>query len=80
MALLKSGIYSPSAGRIGCGGDHVIYSPVGVRCLGIETIDQDLALSDNLTAAANIFLGRGIFCKFGPFPSHHAVAHDASLP
>jgi len=63
-----SGIYAPTSGRIEFGGDHVsIDSPAEARRLGIETIYQDLALSDNLTAAANIFLGREIFWKLGPF-------------
>jgi len=63
-----SGIYAPSSGRIEFGGDHVsIHSPAEARNLGIETIYQDLALSDNLTAAANIFLGREIFRHIGPF-------------
>jgi len=62
-----SGIYAPTSGNIKFGGDHVaIHSPAEARRLGIETIYQDLALSDNLTAAANIFLGREIFRRFGP--------------
>ena len=34
---------------------------------GIEIVYQDLALCDNLTAAANVFLGRELMRGFGPF-------------
>ena len=37
---------------------------------------QDLALADNLSAAANVFLGRELKRKFGPFAflDHKAMA------
>src|SRR5262245_25567839 len=34
------------------------HKPVEARQAGIEIVYQDLALCDNLTAAANVFLGR----------------------
>jgi simple sugar transport system ATP-binding protein len=44
-------------------------SPEDARAAGIETIYQDLALCDNLTAADNIFLGREIRTRrFGFVP------------
>jgi simple sugar transport system ATP-binding protein len=40
------------------GADLVLHKPVYARRHGIEIVHQDLALCDNLTAAANVFLGR----------------------
>jgi simple sugar transport system ATP-binding protein len=34
---------------------------------GIEIVHQDLALCNNLTAAANVFLGHELRRGFGPF-------------
>lgn len=54
-----SGVHQPTAGRIYFEGKPVdIGRPSDAREMGIETIYQDLALSGNLDAAANIFLGR----------------------
>jgi simple sugar transport system ATP-binding protein len=54
-----SGVYQPSSGEILLKGKPVSFaSPQEARDLGIETIYQDLALADNLTIGANIFLGR----------------------
>ena len=54
-----SGVYKPSAGEIFLNGKAVSFdSPQEARDQGIETIYQDLALADNLTIGANIFLGR----------------------
>ena len=36
------------------------------RSVGIEVVYQDLALANNLTAAANVFLGRELKRNFGP--------------
>lgn len=43
----------------------VIANPRDARAYGIETIYQTLALADNLTAPANLFLGREIMTRFG---------------
>ncbi|WP_316897642.1 ATP-binding cassette domain-containing protein [Pseudodesulfovibrio indicus] len=43
----------------------VIKSPRDARRYGIETIYQTLALSDNLDAPANLFLGREIMTRWG---------------
>lgn len=57
MAIL-SGALQPDRGRIEVGGREVgIRSPRQARALGIEALYQDLALADNLPAAANVFLG-----------------------
>lgn len=54
-----SGVYKPTAGKILLEGREVDFtSPQEARERGIETIYQDLALADNLTIGANIFLGR----------------------
>jgi simple sugar transport system ATP-binding protein len=44
----------------------VLHKPVEARQHGIEIVYQDLALCDNLTAAANVFLGREIRKQVGP--------------
>jgi len=41
-----------------------IRSPKGATDLGIATVYQDLALCDNLSAVANLFLGRELFKGF----------------
>ena len=54
-----SGVYRPSSGEILLRGAPVEFSdPQQAREAGIETIYQDLALADNLSIGANIFLGR----------------------
>jgi len=44
----------------------VLHRPVEAREHGIEIVHQDLALCNNLTAAANVFLGREICRTVGP--------------
>jgi simple sugar transport system ATP-binding protein len=59
--LIKSvsGVHHPDSGDIIFDGKRVSFaSPHEARALGIETIYQDLALADNLSIGANIFLGR----------------------
>ena len=54
-----SGVYPPTSGEILLDGRPVRFaSPQEARDQGIETIYQDLALADNLSIGANIFLGR----------------------
>jgi simple sugar transport system ATP-binding protein len=54
-----SGVYRPTSGEVLLRGEPVQFnSPQEAREKGIETIYQDLALADNLTIGANIFLGR----------------------
>ena len=60
-----SGVYQPSAGEILLKGRPVTFgSPQDARDQGIETIYQDLALADNLSIGANIFLGREPMRRF----------------
>jgi simple sugar transport system ATP-binding protein len=49
------------------GAELVMHRPVEARQHGIEIVHQDLALCDNLTAAANVFLGREKHKGVGPF-------------
>jgi simple sugar transport system ATP-binding protein len=65
-----SGVYRPSSGEIRLKGEPVSFAtPQEARDKGIETIYQDLALADNLTIGANIFLGREPMTKrFGFLP------------
>ena len=44
-----------------------MHRPIEARRHGIEIVHQDLALCDNLSAAANVFLGREIRKGVGPF-------------
>jgi len=54
-----SGVYRPTSGEVLLRGAPVQFnSPQEAREKGIETIYQDLALADNLSIGANIFLGR----------------------
>jgi simple sugar transport system ATP-binding protein len=65
-----SGVYQPTSGQIRLKGEPVSFAtPHEARDQGIETIYQDLALADNLTIGANIFLGREPMTKrFGFLP------------
>ena len=46
------------------------HQPIEARQKGIEVVYQDLALCDNLTAAANVFLGREPASARRPVPFH----------
>lgn len=66
LIKILSGAYKKDAGEIFVDGKKVeINSPIDARDHNIETIYQTLALSDNLDAASNLFLGREITTKFG---------------
>lgn len=59
LVKVIAGNFPPSSGEMRLDGDEVHFSkPVEAREKGIEVVYQDLALCDNLTAAANVFLGR----------------------
>ena len=55
------------------------HRPVEAREKGIEVVYQDLALCNNLSAAANVFLGREVKRRIGPFRllDHKAMARHA---
>jgi simple sugar transport system ATP-binding protein len=65
LVKIIAGNFHPSQGTISIDGGHTqLHSPSDARSKGIEIVYQDLALADNLTAAANIFLGREV-TRFG---------------
>jgi len=67
LVKIMAGNYPPSQGRMRVGGEEVHFSrPVEARQYGIEVVYQDLALCNNLTAAANVFLGRERKKGLGP--------------
>ncbi len=54
-----AGYHAPDSGTIVVDGEEVDFgSPIAARRHGIETVYQDLALSDQLTVWQNIFLNR----------------------
>jgi len=66
LIKILSGVYPPDAGEIRLSGSPVnIRSTRDAKALGIETIYQNLALSENLDSVANLFLGREITNRFG---------------
>ena len=59
LVKIIAGNFPQSAGTMKIDGREInLHSPADARRHGIEIVYQDLALADNLTAAANIFLGR----------------------
>jgi simple sugar transport system ATP-binding protein len=68
LVKIIAGNFPPSSGEILLG-DHPVHfhRPVEARGKGIEVVYQDLALCDNLTAAANVYLGREASRRIGPF-------------
>jgi simple sugar transport system ATP-binding protein len=67
LVKMIAGNFAPSMGTMRMDGqDLVMHHPVDARRHGIEIVHQDLALCNNLTAAANVFLGREIYRWFGP--------------
>ena len=61
LVKIIAGNFHPTHGKIRIEGKETnLHSPADARSKGIEIVYQDLALADNLTAAANIYLGREI--------------------
>jgi simple sugar transport system ATP-binding protein len=59
LVKIIAGNFAPTNGTIRIDGETVRFGrPVEARRHGIEIVYQDLALCDNLTAAANVYLGR----------------------
>jgi simple sugar transport system ATP-binding protein len=68
LVKILSGVYPPTAGRVVLDGTEVhFHSPLDARRAGIEMIYQDLALAEDLDVASNIFLGRELRKRLGPF-------------
>ena len=67
LVKMIAGNFRPSSGQLLIDGQEIVmHRPVEARQHGIEIVHQDLALCDNLTAAANVFLGRELRLGFGP--------------
>src|SRR3569832_828274 len=61
-----SGAYQRDAGTIKVDGQEAtINNPRDAKAYGIETIYQQLAVADNVDAAANLFLGRELVTPIG---------------
>jgi simple sugar transport system ATP-binding protein len=61
--LLKmiAGVHTPDTGHLEIDGERVdVDSPSRARELGIETVYQDLALADERSCSANVFIGREV--------------------
>ena len=68
LVKIVAGNFPPSEGMMEILGRKVAFhKPADARAEGIEIVYQDLALCDNLTAAANVYLGRELMIGFGPF-------------
>jgi D-xylose transport system ATP-binding protein len=66
LIKILSGAHPMDSGEILIDGKSAtINNPRDARSYGIETLYQDLALADNLDAAANLFLGRELTTRFG---------------
>ena len=67
LVKMIAGNFPPTHGTMRMDGrELVMHKPVDARRHGIEIVHQDLALCDNLTAAANVFLGRELRTGIGP--------------
>ncbi len=80
LVKIIAGNFPPTAGRVLLEGEAQHFGkPVEARQKGIEVVYQDLALCNNLSAAANVFLGREIKKGLGPIRwlDHAAMAKRA---
>lgn len=67
LTKIIAGNFPPTEGTIRLEGAPVVFDrPAAARDAGIEVMYQDLAIAENLTAAANVFLGREMHRRFGP--------------
>ncbi|MCY4459262.1 MAG: ATP-binding cassette domain-containing protein [Albidovulum sp.] len=81
LMKIVAGNFPPTSGSIVLDGEEVHFTkPIEARRKGIEIVYQDLALCDNLTAAANVFLGREKRKRIGPFRylDHSAMFRHAA--
>jgi simple sugar transport system ATP-binding protein len=79
LVKILSGVYGPTSGALRLSGSDVHFaSPLDARAAGIEMIYQDLALCPDLDVAANVFLGRELRHRIGPFTVLDRVAMRAA--
>jgi simple sugar transport system ATP-binding protein len=68
LVKIIAGNFRPTQGTMRMEGTELVFhKPIEARHHGIEIVHQDLALCDNLTAAANVFLTRELSKGLGPF-------------
>lgn len=68
LVKIMSGNYRPTSGTYSIDDHPVAFNnPAEARAKGIEVVYQDLALCNNLPASANVFLGREMMKRRGPF-------------
>jgi simple sugar transport system ATP-binding protein len=68
LVKIIAGNFPASSGTMRLDGSEChFHKPVDARARGVEIVYQDLALCDNLTAAANVFLARELKRKVGFF-------------
>jgi simple sugar transport system ATP-binding protein len=80
LVKVMAGNFPPTSGEVVIDGQaQHFHKPVEAREKGIEVVYQDLALCNNLSASANVFLGREIKKRVGPFAwlDHGAMAKRA---
>ncbi len=80
LVRVMAGNFPPTSGDVLIDGEAQHFGkPVEAREKGIEVVYQDLALCNNLSAAANVFLGREIKKRAGPIRwlDHAAMARRA---
>ena len=67
LVKMIAGNFRPTYGAMKLDGSEIVmHRPVEARQHGIEIVHQDLALCNNLTAAANVFLGRELHLGVWP--------------
>jgi simple sugar transport system ATP-binding protein len=77
LVKIISGNFPASSGELRVAGEKAHFShPSDARAAGIETVYQDLALCPNLSAAANVFLGRES-CRYRVLLRHKKMRQDA---
>jgi simple sugar transport system ATP-binding protein len=68
LVKVLAGNYGPTSGSYLIDGAPANFrNPREARDRGIEVVYQDLALCNNISAAANVFLGRELRKSWGPF-------------
>lgn len=71
LVKILSGVYKPTSGTIHIQGREVAFaSPADAHAQGLETVYQDLSVAQDLSPAANMFMGRektlpGLLGKLG---------------
>jgi simple sugar transport system ATP-binding protein len=81
LVKIIAGNYRPTGGEYYVNGERVtLGNPAEARSRGIEVVYQDLALCNNLTASANVFLSREKMHWWGPLRmlSHEAMHRRAA--